>query len=499
MCHGLRTRSGWLLVATVIAAVMACAAPALAGQVAAVMPPASRLGIREAIDDVLARSVAAQTARLDVDTQLQQAALARRDFMPQATLSGQTERTSDTNSSNAALASTWKLRSGATVLGTVGRSVVRNPGVLDTHRHTNTTTVQSIGLTQPLLRGAGVEAATLTERLAELSASGARRDFTESIADLVFKTITAYFALEQARRNVDLAHETIGRLAKVRAVNEALLAAGRIPRTTLLQNDVDEAQATFSLAQSKQAETVARRTLLRLIARDAQEAEQTELVLQDSFVDHADGAPPPESQAVAIALERRSDVRSARSAVTSARLAWVGARDASRDQLDVYVKVDRQRSTSPFASSATTNVPAIGVSFSMTLDKTAQHTAVNAANVAVTKSELALAETERSAISETRDAVRAIDFAQTQYRLSQRTAELAARRLDDEVEKARAGRSSATELTQAQDALRDASSQEVQARYAIFTARLDLQRVTGTLLERWGVAERTASMLPAEP
>lgn len=72
-------------------------------------------------------------------------------------------------------------------------------------------------------------------------------------------------------------------------------------------------------------------------------------------------------------------------------------------------------------------------------------------------------------------------------------------RLEDEVEKARAGRSSATELTQAQDSLRDARSQEVQARYAIFTTQLDLQRVTGTFLERWGVAERTASMLPAEP
>lgn len=105
---------------------------------------------------------------------------------------------------------------------------------------------------------------------------------------------------------------------------------------------------------------------------------------------------------------------------------------------------------------------------------------------------------ERNAISETRDALKAIDFAQAQYRLSQRTAELAARRLEDEIEKTRAGRSSATELTQAQDSLRDARSQEVQARYAIFTAQLDLQRVTGTLLERWGVAERAASMLPAE-
>lgn len=456
------------------------------------------LGIRDAIDEVLARSVAALTARLDLRTQLQQAALARRDFLPQATLAGQSDRTNDTNSSNTTLASTWKLRSGATVSASVGRSVVRSPSGIDAQTQTSTSTTQSIGLTQPLLRGAGVEVATLNERQADLSARGARRDFTQSIADLVFDTVSAYFALEQARRNVDLARETIARLAKVRAVNEAQLAAGRIPRTTLLQNDVDEAQAKFSLAQSEQAETVARRTLLRLIAHDAQEPDRTELVLHDSFVDQADGPLPLEAKVISIALEWRSDVRSARSTLAAARLSLISARDASRDQLDVYAKIDRQRSTSSLSSQATTNVPAVGISFSITLDKTTLRAAVDSASVSVTKAELALAETERNAISETRDAVKAIDFAQTQYRLSQRTAELAAQRLDDEIEKARAGRSSATELTQAQDSLRDARSQELQARYAIFTARLELQRATGTILERWGVAERVAAMLPAQ-
>lgn len=483
----------------VLRALLAIAVLALSTTIRAQPEAAEALTIREAIDKVLANAVRAKTAHLDLGTQLKQAALGRRDFVPQAVLSGQSERSNQDRSASASLSSTWKMRTGASLSAAVGRSVVRSPSLADATRQTGTTTTQSLGLTQPLLRGAGTEVATVNERQSDLSSNGARRDFAQAMADLVFDTVSAYFALEQARRNVALARETIERLQKMRAVNDALLAAGRIPRTTLLQNDLDEAQATFSLAQAEQAETVAQRTLLRLLTSDAQDPDRARITLGDSFAGLAERPALDEREAMAIALERRSDVRSARDAVASARLSLVSARDALRDQLDVYAKVDRQRSTLPLAPPTTTNVPAVGVQFSMTLDKTALHTAADTAGAGVTKAELALAEAERNAIAETRDALKAIDFAQAQHRLAQRTAELAARRLDDEVEKTRAGRSSATELTQAQDALRDARSQEVQARYAIFTARLDLQRVTGTILEQWGVDGQVAAMQPPQP
>jgi outer membrane protein TolC len=454
------------------------------------------LSVRDAIAAVLARSVAAQTARLDLRMQIRQAALARHEFLPQGTLSGQAERAGESNASNAGFASTWKLRSGAVVSAAIGRSALRSPTLPDALPQTQRTTTQSLGLVQPLLRGAGFEAATVNERLAELSAADARRGFTQSLSDLVFETVSAYFALEQAGRTVDLAREANSRLARMRSVNEALLAAGRVARTALLQNEVDEAQGAFSLAQAEQAELVARRTLLRLINRDGQDTDSTGVLLSDSFASHADGAVPSEAQAIAIALAQRSDVRSAQTALASARLAQVSARDALRDQLDVYAKTDRQRGSSAIGATQQ-NSTAVGVTFSMVLDKSTQRAAVDSAQTAVTKAELALAEAERNVVSQTKDAIKAIAFAQTQYRLAQRTADLAARRLDDEVEKARVGRSSATDLTQAQDSLRDARSQEVQARYAIFVARLDLQRATGTVLELWG-AQAQLDALPEQ-
>jgi outer membrane protein TolC len=306
-----RASCRWLLAAAVIAACPAMTPWAHAEQQAAVARDKSSLGIREAIEEVLERSVAAKSARLDVGTQLQQAALAQREFLPQATLSGQSERSGATNSSSAALASTWKLRNGATVSASIGRSVVRSPGLPDMQRQSSTNTTQSIGVTQPVLRGAGFDVTKVAETLAELSATDARHEFIQSIIDLVFNTITSYFALEQAQRTVGLARESIVRQAKTRAVNDALYKAGRIARSSLLQGDVDEAQGKFALAQAEHAETVARRALLRLIAHDEQDPDRTLVVLRDSFVDQADDKLPSESQVVAVSLERRSDVRSA--------------------------------------------------------------------------------------------------------------------------------------------------------------------------------------------
>jgi outer membrane protein TolC len=453
------------------------------------------IGVHEAIDRMLANAKAGG-ARMDLGDQLKLAAGARREFLPQVLLSAQSERTGEGSSSSSELQTTWRFRTGASLSASVGRSVMRGPVQPATSGRTDRITTQSLELSQPLLRGSGVEAATIGERQADLAASSARRDFAEALANLVFDTVNAYFALEQARRNLDLAHETISRLGKMRAVNEALLAAGRIPRTTLSQNDLDAAQAKLALARAEQVEMVAKRTLLRLTADNLHDTDAAQIILRDSFAGHAAAAVPSEREAIAMALNRRGDVGRARDSVASARLRLASARDAARDQLDVYTKLDRQRSALPAAE---TTVSTVGLRFSIALDKTSWRDAVAAASLGLDKAELLLSEVERTVSAETRDALKAIDFAKAQQWLAQRTAELAERHLDDEVERTRAGRSSAIELAQAQDALRDARAQETQARYGVFTAQLDLQRATGTILERWGAAGQVETMQMSTP
>lgn len=512
--------AGWVLLLPVGGYARA-ADLAVQGGVEAASPPVQpslKLGVRQALQEVLGRATSVLTQKLDIDLQTQQARLASHEFLPQTTLTGQFDRTDATaaglnagssRSTSGAVSTSWKLRTGTTLLASVGRTVVQSAvpmstvpqeGVPATASGTTRmgTTTSSIGLTHPLLRGAGRELVTLAERQAALGLVSAQEGFVQGMTDVVFSCISSYFAVEQARRNVSLALATSARTQEVRRVNDALLAAGRIARTELLQNDADSAQAEFSLTQARQAETVARRELLRLIRYDDDvDPDRVSLELSDSFSDYLSQWRPEEGPMLQAAMANRVDLQLARDSVASSRLSLIAARDGLRNQLDVYAKLDHVASGHSVSSPSVNR--GVGVLLTIALDKSSQQFALASAQAALEKAELALAEQVRTVTAGTRDALVNISFSEQQLRMAQRAAELAKQRLADEVEKARAGRSSATDLSFAQDGLRQASSQEVQAQYAVFTAKLELQRVTGTLLEQWQVDSVVRAMIPPTP
>ncbi len=484
---------------------MACAQPGVAAATPDPRPASPsavlRLGVQEALRGALTRAVAIQTQQLDVAQQRAQTEQAGHEFLPQTVLSSQLERDSASATGAAAtrgttlsgnLTSTWKLRSGTQLALTEGRQYDRDghtapvDGVDPAVNPHASSRVRSLSLTQPLLRGAGRDVVLLNERRAGLALESARNGFVQTQRDVVLAGVVAYFGLEQAQQNVALAQAALKRAAETRAINEDLLAAGRISRIALLQSDADTAQAELALMQSRQAENVARRQLLRAIGRYDLDADRTDVVLTDTFTAYL----PPETQsegaALREALARRVDLALAAAAVKEGGFGVTEADDGLRNQLDLYVRRDRSGQNGAGLATRGANL-AVGLSYSIALDKSAGRLAAGAARVALRKAELSQADLERTAHTEVGDALRNIDFAFAQYRLAQRTAGLARQRLDAEVEKTRAGRSSATDLSLAQDALNQTLSQEVQARFAIFSAQLELQRVSGTVLEQWHV------------
>lgn len=450
------------------------------------------LSVHRALNEVLRNATAGQIQRLDLQVLTAQAKLASRAFLPQGTLRAQLERAASdgsgtrtaTRSATDGIEGSWLLRSGTMLTASYGRSAIRSPSPTVLGASTSSTvTLSSIGLVQPLLRGFGSEVATVGEQQALLGLSGAQQSFKQAMSDLVLACVALYFGVEQARRNVGLARAAVDRAVEMLEVNRSLLEAGRIARTALLQTEADRAQAEFGLAQARQAEAVAERQLMHVVGMKESSLDGKLLELSDSFETYLTAPALDEGTVVQQALTRRVDLLSSRYNLESSRLALIAARDGLRNQLDLYVKVDHQ--TSVVAAPAATTSRAIGLSLTIPLDKSDRRVAADAAQVEVTKAELSVAETERTARAEIHDAIKAIEFSHRQYQLAKRAAELAGQRLADEVDKARVGRSSATDLSFAQDALRQAQSQEVQARYVIFTTQLELQRVTGTVLEQW--------------
>ncbi|QKL73371.1 TolC family protein [Ralstonia solanacearum] len=220
-------------------------------------------------------------------------------------------------------------------------------------------------MSQPLLRGSG---STHNERWAALALESAHKGFLRTQRDVVLSGVMAYFSLEQAKQNVALAQASLKRANEAKAINEALLAAGRIARIALLQSDADVAQADLTLTQSEQAESVARRQLLRAIGRYDLDADRTDMTLTDSFTSYLSPATQNEGLTIRDALAKRIDLQLARDTVIANQFNVIAAEDGMRNQLDLYARLDRTSDNTTGTATRQIN-RAVGLSFSMPLDK----------------------------------------------------------------------------------------------------------------------------------
>ncbi|WP_429455242.1 TolC family protein [Paraburkholderia sp. JPY465] len=452
-----------------------------------------RLGIHEALERALMHTAVIRTAELELQQQEAQSRQARHEFLPQPTFSGGLERDrasaidSDTvfgNGNYATLGSTWKLRSGTQLAVSESRQSFPATGLGSAGNSNVNGRVMSLSITQPLLRGSDSNVILLNEHQADLALDMVRESMLQTQRNVVFLCLQAYFGLEQAMQNVSLAQAALTRAAESRSINEALLAAGRIAAIALLQSDADLAQAQLGLMQSEQAELVARRQLMRVIGRDEVDPDRTNVTLTDSFTSYLPQEAPNEDKAVQDALAKRADLAIAVGTVKANEFDVVAANDGTRNQLDLYARLDRATESFTGSRSRQVNV-SVGLTYTIPLEKSESRLTLSAARTGLRKAEIERADLERVARAEVSDAVRNINSAVLQYQMAQRTAQLAQRRLDSEVEKTRAGRSSATDLSLAQDALNQAQFQAYQARFAIFVAELELQRVSGNILEQW--------------
>ncbi|WP_230425926.1 TolC family protein [Ralstonia syzygii] len=158
------------------------------------------------------------------------------------------------------------------------------------------------------------------------------------------------------------------RANEAKAINEALLAAGRIARIALLQSDADVARADLTLTQSEQAESVARRQLLRAIGRYDLDADRTDMTLTDSFTSYLSPATQNEGLTIRDALAKRIDLQLARDTVIANQFNVIAAEDGMRNQLDLYARLDRTSDNTTGTATRQIN-RAVGLSFSMPLDK----------------------------------------------------------------------------------------------------------------------------------
>ncbi len=455
-----------------------------AGALARAAPDAlpQPLTLQQAVTLALTESRLALSAALDLGLQQQDLLLAESEFSPKLVISGETDRSVAevrTNAATVSGVSSLKLASGAQLSLSLNQSADRVSGA-----RSSRALVTALRLVQPLLKGnasvgmLGLEGARLSTAIGQLQ-------YDRLLSDIIVNVVLAYFDASQASGQVELAQQALERVREIQSVNTALYRAGRLAQQDLLQFEVDIAQGELNLAQEQNTSEQAKRNLLRLLGPVGVQAQAQSLRLADVPAPTA-AATLNESELLAVAFASREDIKVSELAL---KLANFGLRRADNDllpQLDL-VATSEKTTSSPATDVATRTKPnySAGLVFNIPIPDTASQVARNRARADVQKAQWALQDLRLDVRNQVSSSVRDLRFAQSQLLLAARSLDLSQKRLANELEKLKAGRTSTFQLSAAQDSLRQAQVAWGAAQLAVPRAQLQLHRVTAQVHAQW--------------
>lgn len=402
--------------------------------------------------------------------------------------SAETMRAGDLRGSTLQLnpSASWLVPTGAQFDFGWARQTVRSGG------NDLTTEAATLGVSQPLLRGAGVAVNTAPVRLARLQDAIDRLSLKATVSDTVSRIILAYRNLAQTQQQLVIARQSLERSRAQLATNQALIDAGRMAAADVVQTQADIAAQQVALLQAEQQRNSAQIALSTLLAVDL----HTDVVAADAL--EAGPLAVDLDQAIATALDNRPDFLSQKHAVEQARQGLILARNNRLWDVSVYGTVQRQTERGDLFDDPITGAPlagtglprtsgAVGVQFRIPLGDYRPRQAEIQAETLVRTQELRLDDLRQAVEAQVRDAVQGVELAWRQVEATRLSRDLAAKTLELEREKLSAGRASNFELLTFEANLRSADLQALSASINYLNALTTLDQQLGATLDTWKV------------
>lgn len=370
----------------------------------------------------------------------------------------------------------------ATLLTPVGTQLALSWANITNKSSTGNTTASSnpsLTLTQPLLRGAGLNAATAPLRTARLDESINRMSLQATVSQEVTDIVLAYRSYLLAIERWRISQDALERSRGLMTVNQDLVASGRMAAVDLIQNESDIANQELAAEESANSKESARLALLEKLAID----QRTDLLLTEQLTVNApnvnlDGAlasaffSKPEYLIQQVLLER----------------AELGV-DVAKDQ--------RQWDLSLVAGMSKSNLPTTGlksdwnryggVQLVVPLGDASLDRPVVQADVVLRTARLQLEGAHQQLEQQVRDAVRTVETRWRQVTISRRAEEFAAQKLEIEREKLKAGRSTTFQVLSFESDFRQAVSNRLSAVVDYMNALTLLDRQVGDTLRKWKI------------
>ncbi|MFE8045724.1 TolC family protein [Brenneria goodwinii] len=340
----------------------------------------------------------------------------------------------------------------------------------------------SITVIQPLLRGAGREAATAPVRLARLTEQANRLMLKATVAQTVTQIIVAYRELLRAQELLQIANDALTRSRQLLDVNRSLIAAGRMAEFDIVQTEADVATQELSYEDALNQLDNSRLELLQLLALDLRTPIRAAEKLQASRI----SVSPTEALKQAEATQptyltqliagEQADINLA--VARNERLWDVSLVGGASQQRDRYAAAGGSRSWENY----------VGVQVEIPIgDMSRQQTEVQA-RVSVQNQRVQLAEARQQLEREVTNAVRDIGVRWRQFEIAQRARDLSRRKLDIEREKLTVGRSSNFQVLSYEADLRNAENARLDALIAYLNAQAELDQTLGTTLQSWDIS-----------
>lgn len=344
------------------------------------------------------------------------------------------------------------------------------------------TQISSVAISQPLLRGGGLEVNLAPVRIARMREQMNRLGLETSVSGAVTSIIYAYRALLGAQEQVRLAEMSLTRTRELLETNRLLIEAGRMAASDIVQTESGVANQEVAVLGARRQLERSQLELLQLLALDP----RTNVVAADTII-----ATPLRidfEQVRAQAFDNRMDIIGQRLAVEQARQGLLLAKNNRLWDLSVTASVDRREDVDPILGRLEPETDAtIGVRVGVPIGDFGPRRDELAATTAVRTAELRYEDLTQAVETQVRDAVQTVEMAWLQLEAARRARALTARALEIQQEKLKVGRASNFEVLSIQTDLRAADIQELSAGIAYLNALTALDQQIGSTLDTWRI------------
>ncbi len=343
-------------------------------------------------------------------------------------------------------------------------------------------------LTQPLLRGGGLNANLADLRRARLDFDSSKLSMLQTVSETVTAVISAHRALNLAQVEIDVANRALERAVEQKAVSEKLFDAGRIPRLDLVQNDADISRRKVDVSTAQLALENAGQDLLQFLDIET----RAMLVADESIAEREVDLNVDE--ALAIAFNTRPDFLNAELGHQTTRLGLDVAKSEERWGLDAVVGADYEDSLyereSGFGRDESDVDYRAGLRLTIPFGDVERRQAVQLANLDIRESDLSLVELTKSIETEIANLIANIDTLKDQTLLAERAETLAEDQLAIERNKFSRGLSSTLDVIRLEDELIAAQLTTLRSRVDYSEALAALDQALGMTLQSWAIDVR---------